>query len=119
MINEPSENIDLEAETYRLLKAYEQNPIDFSKSCFMKHCTKSPIAADLTTLGILISDDFLRIRPGEEGGKVRFLTILSKLPLELQMTLSNYSVGINESLIPHKILNEAITKQLHLLREGS
>lgn len=70
------------------------------------HDYKITQPADIFSLIVLISDDFLECR--ERNNVTRFYDITKRLPMELQMMISNYACSVNKTTILSKNMNEAL-----------
>lgn len=68
--------------------------------------------AHIFCVSILVGDNFFRVE--ENATFQRYFNIISKLPMELQMTVSNFSCGVNKN----SIKNFKIKKTFDYLLQG-
>ena len=57
---------------------------------------------------VLLCDDFYTISPAGDSSSSRFFKILKKLPMELQMVISNMTYGIAKESIPRSLFEGAL-----------
>jgi len=88
-------------EVYDLFEAYQLNPISTRMQLWSQLGYTERFSAGLFALIIYVCDDYLRVRAGSNQVE-RFMLVCRRLPIELQMLLSNLAFGRTDSLVRSK-----------------
>jgi len=79
-----------ETEVATLLERFKENPVETRYQVRMDLCLVDEMAAEIFALVVFVSDGLLQVTQGDQSTltfAVRFFSIASQLPLELQMVL--------------------------------
>jgi len=98
-------------EVVSLLERFIANPALTRHEVRVKLGVLKELASEVFALTVFLCDDLLRPKPASHPAATRFFTIISKLPMELQMILSHLVVGSMKQNILRKD-SEAAFKSL-------
>ena len=90
-------------EVVSLLEGFVKNQTQTRHEVRVELGVVDALAAELFATTVFLCDDFLRIRKPDSNSKAgRFLRIVSRLPMELQMVLCHRVYGSDKDNIPSK-----------------
>ena len=102
------------SEVGSLLERFIANPTQTRYEVRVKLGVLDALAAELYAVTVFLCDDLLQLKPAfytTASAAVRFFSIVSKLPMELQMVLCHRAVGSKKQNILHND-SEAAFKDL-------
>jgi hypothetical protein len=92
------------------------SPVETKLHCIREAGLRDSIASGCFSLVMGVCDDYFTLKPivpdnpdQDETDAARFFTITTKLPMELQMLVSNLTVDSTNEIIKTKDLNDAIS----------
>ena len=97
-------------EVVTLLESFMRNPAQTRRELRVKLGILDELAAEVFALTVFLCDDLLQLKPAPLASTpnpaatdaLRFFTIASKLPMELQMIICHRAIGSMKQNILHK-----------------